>query len=466
VPVPVPALSRLMHSLGHFKQNGYYPDRYRSRSRSRTEKKKRYLVIFFGIKHANSEVMFRLCLSFLICLLTQVCSAECVPLDLQSAWQRVLSYAPSIAAAEAAIDARRADQAQVSLLPNPLAVVEAENLGVSNHFDEEAEPPETTFALAQLIELGGKRAARRALASALIGIAYWDAQIERSDLLLKLTTAFIDVGAAQEHFRLAQGRVQIAEAMFYAIKSQVDMGKISPIQEKQAQIAWVCAKLVAREAFSELQQARKSLSSLWGSPPDFDSVVFKLFDCLPPPCCGSLVGWVRGSPDFAKAQAERFVAAQNLKLQKANSIPNLTLNFGYRVFNDSGLSGWLVGAQMPLPFFDRNQGNIQRALVEEVQAKYQMEEVVREMKEQIATTQEKMAAAFEESVMIRDVALAEAADVYNCVHVGYQNGKFEYLDLLQAQNTLFEIEGKYIESLHTYHLSKAELERLIGGEIE
>jgi len=404
--------------------------------------------------------MFR---SFIVIfLMGQIGLGECFSLDLETAWKRIQAYAPSIAAADAKIDARIAERRQVALFPNPVAVIEAENLGVSNHNDD-AEPPETTFALSQLIELGGKRSARTLFASSLADIAFWDAQIARSDLRFALTTAFIDVCIAQERLRLAQEKVQLAEEVLQTLNIQVQGGKISPIQQKKAFLMQMAAQVSVREAFSEFDQAKKRLSSLWGCPdPDFDCVIYNLFECSPPPGCEWSIDGIPQTPEFARAYAEVVSATQNLKLQRANGIPDMVLTVGYSVFNDSNQHGWVVGVEVPLPFFDRNQGNIQKACVEQSQAWYQVEEVIRSLKEQILVVHNRLVSAFENSEMMRSEILVEATDTFNLIQTGYTNGKIEYLELLDAQNTLFEIQEKYTEILHDYHFNRAELERLTG----
>jgi outer membrane protein, heavy metal efflux system len=412
-----------------------------------------------------SFVDVKLSIFLFIFVLGQTCLADCVCLDLETAWERVVAYAPSLAAADAQIGALEAEKKQVGLLPNPLAVIEADNIGVSNR-DDEAEPPETTFALAQLIEIGGKRSARTSLASALVGVAYWDFQIQRCDLRLQLIAAFIEVSVAQEKLKLAQEKEQVAEEILQAIHAKAVGGKVSPIQTSKAHVALMAAQISVREALSELTQAKASLSSLWGcSLPDFDCVLFELFECTPPPCYCSVVEQLFQTPDFAKAKQEIFSASQNVKLQKVNSIPDLTLTVGYRIFNDSNQRGWIVGVEMPLPFFNRNQGNVQRARMERIQAECLMDEVMQELEEEIAVAHEKMTAAFEESEMIRTGILTEAIYTFNLIETGYENGKLEYCDLLDAQKTLFEIQEKYIEILYDYHLSRAELERLTGEKI-
>ena len=48
----------------------------------------------------------------------------------------------------------------------------------------------------------------------------------------------------------------------------------------------------------------------------------------------------------------------------------------------------------------------------------------------------------------------------------YQEGKFDYLNLLDAQRTLFDVKKEYIESLAAYHAARIDVERLIGQGID
>ena len=48
---------------------------------------------------------------------------------------------------------------------------------------------------------------------------------------------------------------------------------------------------------------------------------------------------------------------------------------------------------------------------------------------------------------------------------GYREGKFGYLDLLDAQRSLFDAKGQYIDALAGYHKSVAAIERLIGESL-
>ena len=109
-------------------------------------------------------------------------------------------------------------------------------------------------------------------------------------------------------------------------------------------------------------------------------MIFPLFECQQPPCGSSLVEGLCSTPDYAKAQALVFSSQANLRLQKANRIQDIAITGGYRLFNESRQHGWIIGAEFPLPLFNRNQGNVERACAEISQAENEMEEVMRGLK--------------------------------------------------------------------------------------
>lgn len=389
-------------------------------------------------------------------------SQECICLDFETAWERVLGCAPTLSIANLEVDARAADAIQAGLMPNPVLEIEAENLGVS-HPDHDTEPPQTTISLSQLLELGGKRQARWAVAACEADVAFWDAQIALQDKQLQLLAAFITVSAAQERWCLAQEKREVAEKIHECVVLQCQSGKASPIQERKAHIGLKGACIDEREAWGALEASKKQLSLMWDNPcPDFDCVVFDFYQYRQPPCLDEIMEGLYCTPDYVRAQQGVCCASRVLNLEKSNSIPDVVFTLGYRIYNDAHAHGWVVGAQMPLPFFNYNQGNIQRACTQYGQAGYQMDEVVRKLKEVISAAHEHLLAAYDTSVMIHKGVLADAAEAFDLTQEGYQCGKFDYMELLEAQHMLFEIQEKYIDVLSDYHLHRAELARMSG----
>jgi cobalt-zinc-cadmium efflux system outer membrane protein len=112
-------------------------------------------------------------------------------LVLPQALALTLTRNPELAAFSEEIRAREAAELQAGLLPNPVFGANAANFGnrAVRGFDGDV----VTLALSQLIELGGKRAARIQVAQTGREVASWDYEVQRATVLARAAQAFIDV---------------------------------------------------------------------------------------------------------------------------------------------------------------------------------------------------------------------------------------------------------------------------------
>jgi cobalt-zinc-cadmium efflux system outer membrane protein len=71
-----------------------------------------------------------------------------------------------------------------------------------------------------------------------------------------------------------------------------------------------------------------------------------------------------------------------------------------------------------------------------------------------------------EALSLKEDVLPAARKVFEAAHVGYETGKFGYLDVLDAQQTLFEVSMQYVDALGAYHTALAGAKRLAGWELQ
>jgi cobalt-zinc-cadmium efflux system outer membrane protein len=74
--------------------------------------------------------------------------------------------------------------------------------------------------------------------------------------------------------------------------------------------------------------------------------------------------------------------------------------------------------------------------------------------------------AYTEATELDKNVLQGAESVFEASKTGYSRGKLDYLNVLDAQRTLFEAKARYIDALTSYHTAKADVERLIGCSID
>lgn len=399
---------------------------------------------------------------------TNTCHAESVNmLTLPEALSLALMNNPDLAVyslSQRAADARRI---QAGLLPNPELEAEMENLGGPSK-QEGFDGPVVKFSIGQLIELGGKRDARRDLADAERALTGWDYAGKRLDVLNTTMNHFMKALAAQQKTELAESVLMTATEMQKAASKRVAAGRDAPLEEKKASIETVNARLAMERAHREWDKSRKNLAAMWGqAQPVFGRIEGNLDYVISQlPAWEQLHSSLAGNPDIARWEDELVLRRAALQQAKAARLPDVTILAGIDHFRDTGTESYRAGAAIPLPLFDRNQGGIREASVNLEKAHSSRAAALLSLERELFAAFQEITALHKETVALKTEILPAARDVFESAQIGYQHGKFSYLEVLDAQRTLFEAENRQIETLVNFHLARAQIERLIGKDLE
>jgi len=383
--------------------------------------------------------------------------------------RQALSYAllnnPELTAFSYEVRAKEAWALQASLLPNPELESEIENFAGSGALSRFGES-EFTLSVGQLIELGGKRTKRTRVAALEADLASWDYEAKRLDVFSQAVKAFIDVLASQEQVKLQQELVDVAEQFLQSINSRVKAGRVSPAEASRAKVELAATRIALQRAERELQTARRTLAASWGSTEaQFEKVAGVIDSVTRPPALEELQSFAKQNPHIARWVVELQQREAVLELEKAGRIPDPTIRGGYRRLNEIDDNAFVMSLSMPLMLFNRNQGAIQKAEYRKRQAEFQQKAVELSIKTRLAGIYHSLASAFQEVTSLKKNILPEAQNAFGIIKQGYLMGRFGFLDLLDAQRTLFEARSRYLNALRDYHQYVAEIERLIGQSL-
>jgi cobalt-zinc-cadmium efflux system outer membrane protein len=224
------------------------------------------------------------------------------------------------------------------------------------------------------------------------------------------------------------------------------------------------ARAARAEAGRALAQARIELASTWGSAaPLFASAAGDLAVLAPPATLDSLLQSIVGNPGVGRWESEQARRRALLSLEQAQRIPDLTVSAGARHFADGDDAAMVFGLAVPLPLFDRNQGSIlaaERALTQATSAE-RAASVAAEAA--LRRSHAALSAAFDEATELRDSAIPNASRTYEGARTAYSRGLFRYLEVLDAQRTLYELRGQYVDTLERYHLAAISIARVTGS---
>jgi len=386
-------------------------------------------------------------------------------LTLRDAISRTLAHHPAVRAAGHEIDAREGEAYQASRRPNPELLLEVENFGGSKDksgFDV----AEETLGLTQLIELGGKRMLRLLSAEIEVSLASWDYETVRMRMATLAAQSFVDVLAAQERVKVLDEFVEISERTRKSVEARVGGGKASPIELDRALVAAARAKSALRAEQTRLDAAKRKLSSLWGAQAsDFAVAAGRLGNGAHAPSVGALKRYLDENPTLARWSDEVSRRAAQVDTELARSIPDVRLGLGVRRFNENDSTALIASVGIPLPIFDRNEGNIAAAESRLAKARSDAEATRDELlRALIEATGELEVAATQLTVLKRDV-LPVAQTAFDRTKIGYDEGKFDILNVLDVQRSVFEVRLDLLNARADYEKARVKVEALIGRDI-
>lgn len=374
----------------------------------------------------------------------------------------VSARSPRLAAEAWPIRAAEARRRNAGVLSNPEITVTVEDALGSGDFSG-LDQSQTTLELGQVVELGGKRRARRDAAEGDKDVATRELETLRVEVLAEATIAFIHVVADQHRVALSKQARELAEAAVEAAQRRVRSGATSPVEEQRARILVARARIVEEHAHHELLAARRRLAATWGSAdPKFTEAVADLFARPPLPSYEEIAARIERSPELRRLAGERVRRTAALDLARARAVPDVRAFAGVRRLEAAEETAFLGGLSLPLPVFDRNQAEIgeRRAL------RSQVDDEVAARKVELLTTlfagyQELMHVGTALDTLEREV-LPQAQGMLATVDEGFRLGRFTQLELVDAQRTLSDVRNEHIDATEEYHVFIARLEALLG----
>lgn len=364
---------------------------------------------------------------------------------------------PSLAASSAGVQAATSGRAVAALRPNPEIEATSEYFGGSDEYRGYSSA-ETTVRLGLPIELGGKRSARIAVANAQIDRARIGSAVAIADLTLAITQNYNEAAAAERRLVVAREQVGIASEAFRVARVRVTAGAASPIEQQRANVLRINAETALERATRTAEVARANLARLIGQPVTgpLDTAWFDRVGGYGPT---QLIA-AEGTLALAAATADARTANAQVRLARAQRIPDVTVSAGVRRIEATGDIAGVAGVSIPIPLFNNGRAAVAQATAQQTQAEALRRLALVEAERSIASAQAELANAAATARNAGGPALAAAAEAARIARIGYAGGKFSQLDLLEAERTLAQTRAEATDALAAYHDAEARLARL------
>ena len=374
-------------------------------------------------------------------------------LTLPQALDEAEARSPAIIAARAQVGVAQGRLRQAGFRLNPELSVEVENFAGTGEYNG-ARGLETTVAINQRLDLGGRRRARVGVARAELAAAEIRLAIARADLAQQVREQFARAITTRERLRLAQDNERRARELARIAGQLVDAGRDPPLRAMRARSAAAQAAAELAGAQAEEAASRRTLASLFGVTEPPASVAGSLLDLEPRSIDPEQ------SLDVRLADAERLAAEAELGQQRTARNLDPAVGVGVRQFRGSGDVALVGGLSMPLPVFDRNQGNIEAARSNVAAADARRASALASVTVRARNAIAAVDAAMARVRALEGAAIPEAFEALRLAQQSYREGRASLLELLDAQNAYTSAEAALIDARLALALATAELGRV------
>ena len=385
-------------------------------------------------------------------------AAAAEPLSLAKAIELALEGNPEVAAAKRQWEATEGQVLQGRSRPNPELAYSLE--------DTRSKTRTQSWQLNLPVELGGKRAARTKAAEKTREQAQAQLAELQATVRANVAAAYFDVLTAQERLVLARDSAALAKSSTDTVSKRVAAGKVSPVEESKARVAEAGVRVELAQAASEQRNALSRLFALLGRIDAPYTVLEGKAENLPSvPSLADLQPLISSAPGVVLARIEVDRREALTALEQSKRVPDVTVSVGMQRSNETQRNVLLFGVSVPLPVFDRNQGNLLEALKLEDKARDELQAATVRLHSEVAQARERLSTITAEVQSLQQEVLPGAKSAYDAATIGFENGKFNFLEVLDAQRTYFTAKSQYLKALGEAHRAAADIDRLLGASM-
>ncbi|HVK16010.1 MAG TPA: TolC family protein [Fimbriiglobus sp.] len=370
---------------------------------------------------------------------------------------------PRLGRAAFAIDAARGRFVQAGLYPNPVLSITGDELG-------DRQGPGGIWTAPQVnqeLVTGRKLTLSQAVAAREVDRAALDLLTERYALVGAVRAGFYEVYALQRRAEILADLVKLAGQSVELGQKQLALKQVARLDVIQLEVELERFRAEFESVERELPAAYRRLAAVAGDPRLPVWPLAGTFDApLPdydPEKTRETVLAVHPEVRAARVAIERAQFA--LRRAQAEPIPNVTLSSGYVRQNQNRSDDWMIGVSMPIPLWNRNQGNIRAAQAEIGIAVQDVGRVENDLAERLATAFRTYGSARQRAERYKTSLLPRAEETYELSLKAFKGGQFEYLRVLQAQRAVAEARLEYNRALGEAWRAAGEISGLLLEEV-
>jgi NodT family efflux transporter outer membrane factor (OMF) lipoprotein len=292
-------------------------------------------------------------------------------------------------------------------------------------------------------------------------------------LVASVATTWLSLVADEELLALTRQTLATREDSLRLTKLRFDNGAASELDFRQAQSLFEGARVAFAQQQRQRAQDLNAVALLVGEPVPADLQVAVTTEsiALPDLPAGTPSEVLVRRPDVRQAEQQLMAANANIGAARAAFFPRISLTAGVGTASShlsdlfkGGSWGWTAAPQLLLPIFDagRNSAGLRSANVQRDIAVAQYEKAIQSAFREVADALAGRVTLSEQLQAQRNVVEAESVR-FRLSELRYTNGVASYLDLLDAQRSLFAARQALIQTRLAQLQNQVLLYRALGG---
>ncbi|KTD02300.1 TolC family protein [Fluoribacter gormanii] len=383
------------------------------------------------------------------------------PLTFKEALEIAYRNNPELQAEMDKAQAMRGYFIQSGLYPNPQLTLTAENFGGSGSYSG-YEAAETTASVTQPIPLGHRLdyLKKATYADYLASLA--QIKVQKAALYILVGVTYVDALYAGQWHQVTKKLIHLNERIVAAIERRVQAGVGTELDLRLAQGRLGEARIQEKKAMRDALSQRAKLARLLGDGLRIDQ---PLVDKGLPDVVldwAALLKKLPQNPQLIQMQLQLRAKRATITAVKKSVWPDLNIQLGGRHFSDDGSNAAVISTFAEVPVFDRNQGKILTAEAQYTQTAHAYQGARLDVRQNIYNVFLQAQQSQYEANLVTESLLPLAHKSIKLARDGYQMGRYTYIELSTALNTLYEEERHYQQAHADYHKTLIQLTGLLG----
>ncbi len=392
------------------------------------------------------------------------------PLTLDDVERIALARSPEIAVSARRVAMAEAHVPVAGALDDPTAMYRGWGIPLQQPWN--LNDAQNMFSLSQTFSGTGKRALRTSVAESDVDVAKAQLDEVRLDIRVRVHKAFDDLLLAQNEMQIHHQHVAIARQAIEAARIQYAVGKVPQQDMLKAQLALtlLAEHMIRFDHDAGLAQSR--LNTLLGRDPETPVHVageLAVVDALPEARNLDAIA-LRSRPDLMGAAHAAARSYTEQMLAKKAYQPDFTVSGGYMLMpaGNAMRNDYMVEGSINLPWLNRRKHDAEIAEATERTTEQDAElSALRNVAYgQIQEALVEVQAAQRLAHMYHDQLRPQAEATLESSVIGYENAKTSFLDLLDSQMTVINVDLAWLDAVADFDMRLADLELATGSPLE